>query len=59
LGFLEFLETNQFFKMTERAIFIKDNFDSMKLDDRESKLNKVLESLYLFSNLKLKHQDNE
>ena len=58
MGFLEFLETNQFFKMTERAIFIKDNFDRMKLDDRESKINKVLESLYLFSNLKLKHQDN-
>ena len=45
--------------MTERAIFIKDNFDSMKLDERERKIDKVLESLYLFSNLKLKHQDNE
>jgi small GTP-binding protein len=57
LGFLEFLGTNQFFKMTERAIFIKSTIDTLKLDERESKINKVLEFLYLFSNFKLKSND--
>lgn len=57
LGFLEFLGTNQFFKMTERAIFIKSDIDNVKLDERESKINKVLESLYLFSNFKLKNNN--
>jgi len=58
LGFLELLESNQFFKLTERANFIKFNFDSMKLEGKESRINKVLESLYLFSNLKLKNDMN-
>jgi len=53
LGFLEFLGTIQYFKMTERAIFIKSDIVSTKLDERESKINKVLEFLYLFSNFKL------
>ncbi len=53
LGFLEFLGTTQYFKMTERAIFIKSDIVSTKLDERESKINKVLEFLYLFSNFKL------
>lgn len=55
LGFLEFLENNKYFKLTERANFIKFNFDNMKSDGKESRINKVLESLYLFSNLKQKN----
>ena len=54
LGFLKFIENMQNFQLTERAIFFKKGLDIEKKDDKESKINKILESLYLFSNLNQK-----
>jgi len=51
LGFLKFIENMQNFQLTERAIFFKKGLEVEKKDDKESKINKILESLYLFSNL--------
>jgi len=51
LGFLKFIENMQNFQLTERAIFFKTGLDIEDKDDKESKINKILESFYLFSNL--------
>jgi GTPase SAR1 family protein len=51
LGFLNFIENMQNFQLTERAIFFKKGLEVENKDDKESKINKILESLYLFSNL--------
>ena len=51
LGFLKFVGNLQNFQLTERAIFFKNSLDIEEKDKKESKINKVLESLYLFSNL--------
>lgn len=54
LGFLKFIENMQNFQLTERAIFFKKGLDIEEKDNRESKINKILESIYLFSNLNQK-----
>ena len=51
LGFLKFIENMQNFQLTERAIFFKKGLDVVEKDDKETKINRILESLYLFSNL--------
>jgi len=51
LGFLKFIENMQNFQLTARAIFFKGGLESEEKDDKDSKINKILESLYLFSNL--------
>ena len=51
LGFLKFIENMQNFQLTERAIFFKTGLEVENKDDKENKINKILESLYLFSNL--------
>ena len=54
LGFLKFIENMQNFQLTERAIFFKTGLEVKNKDDKEEKINKILESLYLFSNLNQK-----
>ena len=49
LGFIEFLENYQNFQLTNRASFFKIGLE--KLDEKQNKINKVLESFFLFSNL--------
>lgn len=51
LGFLRFIRNMQNFQLTERAIFFKSGLENEMEDTKESKINKILESLYLFSNL--------
>ncbi len=51
LGFLKFIENMQNFQLTERAIFFKTGLDIEEKDEKKSKIDKILESLYLFSNL--------
>ena len=54
LGFLKFRGNLQNFQLTERAIFFKTGLKIKEIDEKESKINKILESLYLFSNLNQK-----
>jgi len=54
LGFIEFLENYQNFQLTERASFFKSGLKGKKLNDKDSKVNKILESLFIFSNLNQK-----
>lgn len=54
LGFLKFIENMQNFQLTERAIFFKTGLELEEKDKKEGKINKILESLYLFSNLNQK-----
>ena len=56
LGFLEFLENSRNFQLTERANFFKLSLKSEEIDEKESKIKKVLESLYIFSNLNQKNE---
>ena len=50
LGFVEYLENSQFFQLTERSLFFKSDLEKV-IEDEESRINKFLESFYLFSNL--------
>ncbi len=54
LGFLEFLENSHNFQLTERADFFRLGLKSEEIDEKETKINKILESLYIFSNLNQK-----
>ena len=51
LGFIEFLEDSQNFRLTKRATFFKDGLKGEKIEEHENKINKILESLFIFSNL--------
>jgi GTPase SAR1 family protein len=51
LGFLEFSKNSRYFNLTERASFFKLGLKSEEIDEKETKINKILESLYIFSNL--------
>ena len=53
LGFIEFQENSQNFQLTKRFTFFKSGLDK-ETDDDEIKINKILESFYLFSNI---HQE--
>ncbi len=50
LGFIEFQENSQNFQLTKRSTFFKSGLEK-ETDDAESKIKKILESFYLFSNL--------
>ncbi len=54
LGFLKFTENSNNFLLTERANFFKLGLNSGDIDEKENKINKILESLYIFSNLSQK-----
>ncbi len=54
LGFLKFTEKSNNFQLTERANFFKLGLNSGDIDEKENKINKILESLYIFSNLNQK-----
>ena len=56
LGFLEFSENSHNFQLTERANFFKLGLKSDEIDEKETKINKILESLYIFSNLNQKNE---
>lgn len=56
LGFLEFSENSHNFQLTERANFFKLGLKSEEIDEKETKINKILESLYIFSNLNQKNE---
>ena len=56
LGFLEFSENSRNFQLTERANFFKLGLKSEEIDEKETKINKILESLYIFSNLNQKNE---
>jgi len=56
LGFLEFSENSHNFQLTERANFFKLGLTSEEIDEKETKINKILESLYIFSNLNQKNE---
>ncbi len=49
LGFIKFLDTIQEFQLTEKADFFKNGLE--KEDEKKSKMNKILESLYISSNI--------
>jgi GTPase SAR1 family protein len=51
LGFLKFVENLQNFQLTERANFFKKGLEAEERNEKENKINRILESLYLFSNL--------
>ncbi|MBY9010331.1 MAG: hypothetical protein KGD74_10750 [Candidatus Lokiarchaeota archaeon] len=51
LGFLEFSENSPNFHLTERAGFLELGLESEDFDEKETKINKILESLYIFSNI--------
>ena len=54
LGFLEFSENSPNFQLTERANFFNLGLKSETIDEKDAKINKILESLYIFSNLNQK-----
>ena len=54
LGFAEFFEESKSFRLTEKASFFKLGVEQKKTDDEERKINKILETLYFFSNLNKK-----
>jgi len=54
LGFIKFIENTQDFQFTKRSTFFKSGLE--KIDEKESKINRILESLFIFSNL---NQGNE
>ena len=56
LGFLEFSENSHNFQLTERADFFRLGLKSEEIDEKETKINKILESLYIFSNLNQKNE---
>jgi len=56
LGFLKFSDNAPKFHLTERANFFKLGLKSEKIDEKDTKINKVLESLYIFSNLNQKDE---
>jgi len=56
LGFLEFSENSHNFQLTERANFFKLGLKAEEIDEKATKINKILESLYIFSNLNQKNE---
>lgn len=58
LGFLEFSDNTSNFHLTERANFLKSGIQLENTDEKEkeTKINKILESLYIFSNLNQKKE---
>jgi len=54
LGFAELLENNKVFQLTEKANFFKYGLKQKEINEDQIKINKILESLYYFSNLKNK-----
>ena len=54
LGFLKFVGNLQNFQLTERAIFFKTGIKIKEIDEKERKINRILESLFIFSNLNQK-----
>lgn len=54
LGFVELLESKKIFQLTEKANFFTFGLKQKELNEKEIKINKILESLYYFSNLKTK-----
>lgn len=56
LGFLEFSENSRNFHLTERADFLELGLESEDINEKETKINKVLESLYIFSNVNHKKE---
>jgi len=56
LGFIEFSENSHNFYLTERANFFKLGLKSEEIDEKETKINKILESLYIFSNINQKNE---
>jgi predicted transcriptional regulator len=54
LGFLKFVGNLQNFQLTERAIFFKTGLKIKEIDEKERKINRILESLFIFSNLNQK-----
>jgi small GTP-binding protein len=55
LGFVEILETLKFFKLTEKANFFKACLKEDEIDEKDARINKVLENLYYFSHLGIKN----
>ena len=51
LGFIEFLEDMRSFHLTEKAEFLKFGVGKSKGSIKETKINKILETLFYFSNL--------
>ena len=56
LGFIKFAENLRNFQLTERANFFKLGLKPEEIDEKETKINKILESLYIFSNLNQKNE---
>ena len=51
LGFVEYFEDLKKFQLTDKAMFFKSSFNQEKIDEKNTKINKILENLYYFSNL--------
>jgi small GTP-binding protein len=51
LGFVEYFEDLKKFQLTDKAMFFKSGFNQEKIDEKNTKINKILENLYYFSNL--------
>ena len=52
LGFLEFNREIRKFHLTEKVKFLKPNINGTNESEKEKKIQKILESLYILSNLK-------
>jgi small GTP-binding protein len=57
LGFIKFLEKDQSFILTERSKFFSFNIKNEAIQD-EIKINKVLESMYIFSNIRYNEENS-
>lgn len=56
LGFVELLEELRSFQLTEKASFFKIGVEQNNINAKKSKINKILETLYYFSNLNQKEE---
>ncbi|MFW9948149.1 MAG: ADP-ribosylation factor-like protein [Candidatus Odinarchaeota archaeon] len=54
LGFIELLESSKVFQLTEKVNFFKFGLKQKNINENQIKINKILESLFYFSNLKKK-----
>jgi hypothetical protein len=56
LGFVEYLDNIKNFQLTEKSSFFKAGIERKQINENENEINKILENLYFFSNLK--HEDD-
>ena len=52
LGFVEYLDNIKNFQLTDKSSFFKAGVEGKQINEDENKINRILENLYFFSNLK-------